>query len=65
MNLSSWGLYPNKKNTVFKFSKKEELRKILSNHNQLIAYGNGRSYGDSAISSKIICTINNNSFIDF
>jgi len=30
--------------------KKKTLRKIINEHDKLIPYGNGRSYGDSALS---------------
>lgn len=65
MNLLSWGMYPKIKNTVFKFDKKETLKKILSKHDELIPYGNGRSYGDSALSTNIINLKPKDYFIDF
>ena len=65
MSLMSWGMYPKIKNTVFKFNKKKTLRKIINKHDELIPYGNGRSYGDSALSSNIINNRPNNYFINF
>jgi FAD/FMN-containing dehydrogenase len=61
----SWGMYPKIKNTVFKFDKKKTLRKIINEHDKLIPYGNGRSYGDSALSSNIIHARPKDYFIDF
>lgn len=61
----SWGMYPKIKNTVFKFNKKKTLRKVINEHDKLIPYGNGRSYGDSALSSNIIHTRPKDCFIDF
>ena len=65
MSLMSWGMYPKIKNSVFKFNKEETLKQIISDHNDLIAYGNGRSYGDSALSSNIINVRPKDYFIDF
>ena len=65
MSLMSWGMYPKIKNTVFKFDKKKTLRKIINKHDELIPYGNGRSYGDSALSSNIINNRPNDHFINF
>jgi decaprenylphospho-beta-D-ribofuranose 2-oxidase len=65
MSLMSWGMYPKIKSTIFKFDKKKTLRKIINEHDELIPYGNGRSYGDSALSSNIINTRPKDHFIDF
>jgi decaprenylphospho-beta-D-ribofuranose 2-oxidase len=61
----SWGMYPKIKNTILNFDKKKSLKKIISEHNEIIPYGNGRSYGDSALNYKIIITKPKNHFIDF
>ena len=65
MSLLSWGMYPKVMNTVFKFDKKETLKAIIDEHDDLIPYGNGRSYGDSALSSNIINVKPKDYFIDF
>jgi FAD/FMN-containing dehydrogenase len=65
MSLLSWGIYPKVKNIVFTFSTSEKLKEIINEHDSLIPYGNGRSYGDSALSAKIIHLKQNNYFIDF
>ena len=65
MSLMSWGMYPKNKNTVFKFDKEETLEEIINKHNELIPHGNGRSYGDSALSNKIINVKPKDYFIDF
>ena len=54
MSLSSWGNYPQIKNSVFRFASPEELGKILSSQKEFTPYGNGRSYGDSALGKNII-----------
>ena len=65
MSLLSWGMYPKVTNTVFKFDKEETLKEIIDEHDDLIPYGNGRSYGDSALSSNIINVKPKDYFIDF
>lgn len=54
MSLNSWGMYPKIENRVFKFSSEKSLESIIKDNENLIAYGNGRSYGDSALSKNII-----------
>jgi FAD/FMN-containing dehydrogenase len=61
----SWGMYPKVKNTVLKFDKEESLRQIIAEYHELIPYGYGRSYGDSALSSNIINVKPKDFFIDF
>jgi FAD/FMN-containing dehydrogenase len=58
-------MYPKVENTVFKFTKEEILKQIINEHEDLIPYGNGRSYGDSALSSNIINVKPKDYFIDF
>jgi len=65
MSIMSWGMYPKIKNTVFKFNKEETLKEIINEHSELIPRGNGRSYGDSALSSNIINIKPKDYFIDF
>ncbi len=64
-NLISWGLYPKIENRVLKFDSNEELKEIVDSNDSLIPYGNGRSYGDSAISSSIIYTKPKDYFLSF
>lgn len=65
MSLSSWGNYPKIKNTPWYFDKEETLKDIIAEHNDLIAYGNGRSYGDSALNKNLICAKPRNLFLNF
>jgi FAD/FMN-containing dehydrogenase len=65
MSLLSWGLYPKSDNRQFKFDNKDRLRDIIKYRDNLIAYGNGRSYGDSALGKNIIYTKPYDYFIDF
>jgi len=65
MRLLSWGNYPKVDNTVYKFDVQETLQQIINEHDELIAYGNGRSYGDSALSKNLIYVKPYNYFLDF
>ena len=54
MSLLSWGNYPKTKGRTFRFDKISTLKQIINEYDELIAYGHGRSYGDSALSENII-----------
>ena len=58
-------MYPKVENRVFDFDQAEELTDIIQENSELIPYGNGRSYGDSAISSHIINLKPKDYFISF
>ncbi|WP_242689816.1 FAD-binding oxidoreductase [Sulfurimonas aquatica] len=65
MSLISWGMYPRIKNRVHKLTDEYSLKETLKNNDELIAFGNGRSYGDSAINENIVYTRPYNYFLDF
>lgn len=65
MRLNSWGMYPLIKNKNFIFQTKEELKNKLEENNTFIPFGNGRSYGDSALNENIIYCKPYNYFLDF
>ena len=65
MNLSSWGNYPIIKNRVFSLEQDNLLESVIRNYDELIPYGNGRSYGDSALSKNIIKVKPYNFFLNF
>lgn len=52
MKLSGWGRYPTIESHPLLFSNIEQLTAIVKNRETMIAYGNGRSYGDSALSQR-------------
>jgi FAD/FMN-containing dehydrogenase len=60
-----WGNYPKIAGRVFNFNKVSTLSCIINKYDQLIAYGNGRSYGDSALSKNIINTKPHSFFLNF
>lgn len=63
--LTGWGLYPKIKNKSFLFRNESSLKKLLSKQQSFIPYGNGRSYGDSALWENIIYCKPYNYFLDF
>ena len=65
MSLMSWGNYPVIKNKHLNFGHEEDLKTIINSVNELIPYGNGRSYGDSALNESIINVKPYNYFLNF
>lgn len=65
MQHKSWGGYPKVNNQVFAFKTLGAMKNFVAKTKGLIAKGNGRSYGDSSLSSNIVETCNLNCFIDF
>lgn len=65
MSLISWGMYPKTQNRVHKVTDLTQLKEILSTLTTCIPFGNGRSYGDSAIAEEIIHTKPYDYFLDF
>ncbi len=65
MNLMSWGMFPKIEADTFAFTNKKALQNHLKTVGECIAYGNGRSYGDSALSHHLITTRAHRCFLDF
>jgi len=65
MKIKSWGNYPLNNSNNLNFGNEEDLKTIIDNNNQLIPFGNGRSYGDSALSKNIINIKPHNYFLSF
>ena len=65
MICSGWGLYPRIKCKRFIFDNEIVLKEIIDKNNCLIPAGNGRSYGDSALSENIIDVKSRDYFIEF
>lgn len=64
-NFSSWGNYPDVQNTVLTHHSQAELNTQVLKYNDVIPFGNGRSYGDSALSTHTIYMKPDHFFIDF
>ena len=54
MRYKSWGLYPRIKSKGVEFSSILELQERIISSKNYIPYGNGRSYGDSALNETVI-----------
>lgn len=65
MSLISWGMYPKIKNQKFSLRDTKSLHEYIDNTSEFIPFGNGRSYGDSAINENILYCKNYNNFLEF
>ena len=65
MSYSGWGNYPKIDAHSYRFDSQMSLQDVLKGHDDLIAHGNGRSYGDSALGENLILTRPYNYFLDF
>lgn len=65
MSLRSWGNYPITDNNVIRYGGEKPLADALKSNSPIIPFGNGRSYGDSALSENIIHMRNHDNFISF
>ena len=65
INLASWGKFPLIQSEVTLLSYPNQLQNELFKKKQFIPFGNGRSYGDSALSSNIIYCKSYNYFLGF
>lgn len=65
MSLCSWGNYPKIESSTLNFDGHEHLRSIVGEQSDLIPHGNGRSYGDSALSRNIINVRPHNLVLNF
>ena len=64
-NISGWGRFPVSRAKIITPKNIEQLKELISKE-KVIARGNGRSYGDSAINEKnTICMKNFNKFLSF
>lgn len=62
---TAWGMYPKIECKRFKYDNEAQLKHIVEEYRHLIPYGNGRSYGDSALGEAIIDVRQKDYFIDF
>ena len=65
MKFMSWGLYPKIKSDVLSFGKEDDIKRCVKESKTFIPCGNGRSYGDSALNTRIINVNSNKKIIDF
>ncbi|MGV6818727.1 MAG: FAD-binding protein [Thiotrichales bacterium] len=62
---TAWGMYPRIACRHFKFDKESSLKQIVEENGNLIPFGNGRSYGDSALNECIVDVRQRDYFLDF
>ena len=62
--VTNWGNYPVVKKEFKSEENYQKIKKFVLNHNELIARGNGRCYGDAALGEAIFSTskLNNSPF---
>ncbi len=65
MKLSGWGNYPITDTNHLSYADENTLRQLLSVKEDLVAFGNGRSYGDSALAKNTVKVRPHNYFINF
>ena len=63
--ISDWGNYPVIDADVAGFSSEEQLRERLAQPGEVIAFGNGRSYGDASLQNRILQTRRFSRFLSF
>jgi FAD/FMN-containing dehydrogenase len=65
IKLSGWGKYPELILNLFNIRSESHLKDLMSNIGNFITRGNGRSYGDSSLSSTCVSNIQNNKILEF
>jgi len=65
MRISGWGGYPKLTLNLISIINEMHLKKIIPSIGNFITRGNGRSYGDSALSLTCISNIKNNKILEF
>ena len=63
--ISDWGNYPVIEADVSTFDRAPQLQRQLSTPGDVIAFGNGRSYGDASLQTKMVDTRRFNKFLSF
>ncbi len=63
--ISDWGNYPVIEAEVNGFDTTEQLKRQLEQPGEVIAFGNGRSYGDASLQHKILLTRRFSKFLSF
>ncbi len=63
--ISDWGNYPVIEAEVNGFDTAEQLKRQLEQPGEVIAFGNGRSYGDASLQDRILLTRRFSKFLSF
>ncbi len=65
IKISDWGNYPVIEADVSGFDSADQLRKKLEQPGKVIAFGNGRSYGDASLQDRVLLTRRFNKILSF
>lgn len=65
IELSGWGRFPAIESNLFHLKDSSELSKKIADKFRGVAFGMGRSYGDSALAKQVIFTQSYNHFLNF
>ncbi|MCP4494040.1 MAG: FAD-binding oxidoreductase [Gammaproteobacteria bacterium] len=65
MNITGWGNYPQIDSETIHLDQLQSLQDWIDSRDGIIAFGNGRSYGDSALSRHVVRCKPHNNFIGF
>jgi decaprenylphospho-beta-D-ribofuranose 2-oxidase len=65
MKLHSWGNYPRYQTTEILFSQHKNAKRLFADYTEFIPFGNGRSYGDSALNDYVLNLRPLNYLMDF
>jgi decaprenylphospho-beta-D-ribofuranose 2-oxidase len=65
MKLTAWGRFPVVDAEQIRYGNETSLREAVCRNNELIAYGNGRSYGDCALATRSLNMRRYDRFIHF
>ncbi len=63
--VTNWGNYPVVKKEIKSEDDLQKIKDFVKNHNEVIARGNGRCYGDASLGESIFSTKRLNKFISF
>ena len=63
--VTNWGNFPVVEKEMRSEDKYSKIKEFILSHNEVIARGNGRSYGDSSLGESIFSTKKLNKFISF
>lgn len=63
--VADWGNYPVVEAETVRFDQVDQLQAVLGEPGEVIAHGNGRSYGDASLQKRVIMTRSFRSFLSF
>lgn len=63
--ITNWGNYPIVEKEMISHDSEKKIKEFILNHNEIIARGNGRCYGDASLGEHIFSTKRLNKFISF